>query len=379
MRKFFNPRWLCFLLMVVSELASAQCGVNAGSDQTICNGQTATLTATLTSGNPTTYTWTSVPASVLPSNASITVSPVTTTTYTVQITGNGCNASSTVKVTVNPVPPAAFTFNPNNACSTTPVSFSITTPQAGDTYKWSFGDGTTDTGKTSHHTYAPGAGSSSNNYTASVVATNSFGCTATASNTVTVLQNPSAQLSAGPGNAYSTDFNGYPTFHICNTNPTAVFNFLNNSTPLTGVTSTIIWGDGSANYTSATQWASVSHTYSSGLYVLDYIVTNSDGCTDTTVYQVFYGHGGTSSGAIGPSDITECAPYTYTAYLIGFIPNPAVLFILFLTMTVHPLIPFTNRHWFLIPMIVFLYRTYSLTLPAIIRGQQAIQIHFIYQ
>jgi PKD repeat protein len=312
--------------MVVSELASAQCGVNAGSDQTICNGQTATLTATLTSGNPTTYAWTSVPASVLPSNASITVSPVTTTTYTVQITGNGCNASSTVKVTVNPVPPATFTFNPNNACSTTPVSFSITTPQAGDTYKWSFGDGATDTGKTSHHTYAPGAGSSSNNYTASVVATNSFGCTATSSNTVTVLQNPAALLNPGPGNAYSTDFNGYPTFHICNTNPTAVFNFLNNSTPLTGVTSTIIWGDGSANYTSATQWASVSHTYSSGLYVLDYIVTNSDGCTDTTVYQVFYGHGGTSSGAIGPSDITECAPYTYTAYLIGFIPNPAGTF-----------------------------------------------------
>jgi len=68
---------------------------NAGIDQTIYSGQTATLTA---SGGAT-YLW-----STTETTASINVTPATTTTYTVTVTdANYCSASDEVVVTVTPI------------------------------------------------------------------------------------------------------------------------------------------------------------------------------------------------------------------------------------------------------------------------------------
>lgn len=69
---------------------------NAGVDQTICSGTSATLIA---SGG-TSYLW-----NTGANTASITVSPTTTTTYTVTVDdGSGCPASDNVTVTVNTTP-----------------------------------------------------------------------------------------------------------------------------------------------------------------------------------------------------------------------------------------------------------------------------------
>ncbi|HEU4717930.1 MAG TPA: PKD domain-containing protein [Bacteroidia bacterium] len=59
-------------------------------DDTICPGQQATMTANVIGGNPpVTYTW----SNGLPNQASVTVSPAATTTYTLNITdGTGCTA-----------------------------------------------------------------------------------------------------------------------------------------------------------------------------------------------------------------------------------------------------------------------------------------------
>ncbi len=70
--------------------------VNAGSDISICNGNPTTLTAS----GATTYSW--LPGGQ--TTASITVTPLTTTTYTVSGTTSGCSATDQVVVTVNALP-----------------------------------------------------------------------------------------------------------------------------------------------------------------------------------------------------------------------------------------------------------------------------------
>jgi VCBS repeat-containing protein len=64
---------------------------NAGTDQTICNGSSATLTA---SGG-TSYAW----SNSLGNTATVTASPTVTTTYTVTVTdANGCTATDQIVV-----------------------------------------------------------------------------------------------------------------------------------------------------------------------------------------------------------------------------------------------------------------------------------------
>ena len=88
MRKIYFL-FLYFVIVAFSNSLFAQCSVSAGSDVSICVGQSTRLTATPTGGPPTTYSWTSIPAGTVNSNASFRVSPTVTTSYIVQITGNG--------------------------------------------------------------------------------------------------------------------------------------------------------------------------------------------------------------------------------------------------------------------------------------------------
>lgn len=75
---------------------------DAGPNQTICNGDSATLTASGPSG--ATYTWTSTEPGFTPViGKSISVSPSSTATFTVEITGGGLctNDSDTLEITVD--------------------------------------------------------------------------------------------------------------------------------------------------------------------------------------------------------------------------------------------------------------------------------------
>ncbi|MBK8474059.1 MAG: hypothetical protein IPL33_18840 [Sphingobacteriales bacterium] len=76
---------------------------NAGADQSICSGQSATLTAT----GGGTYLWSTGEAT-----ASINVSPASATIYTVTVTGvGGCTASDAVSVAVSTTPTATASNN----------------------------------------------------------------------------------------------------------------------------------------------------------------------------------------------------------------------------------------------------------------------------
>ncbi len=77
--------------------------VNIGDDQAICSGDEATFTATVNGGTaPFSYEW-----STGATTESITVSPASTTTYSVTVTdANGCIASDEAVLTIHPNPVA---------------------------------------------------------------------------------------------------------------------------------------------------------------------------------------------------------------------------------------------------------------------------------
>lgn len=94
-------------------------------NQTICQGQSATLTA----AGGGTYAWT--PGGQ--TTASITVTPSVSTTYTCVVTGtNGCTGTNSAAVTVNPKPTATITGN-QNLCQGQSTTL---TASGGGTYQW---------------------------------------------------------------------------------------------------------------------------------------------------------------------------------------------------------------------------------------------------
>jgi gliding motility-associated-like protein len=189
---------------------------NAGPDQTLCSGQSLTLTAS--GGSPSAnYNW-----SDGQSGASINVSPLSSTNYTVTISENGCSDTDDVLVTVVPQPSV----------------------NAGADASLCFGQSTTliATGGPGTFTWSNGASgnsivvspSSTQDY--SVTVTTANGCTAEDEVTVTVTSivadagpdeiicaGQFATLSASGGNTFSWS-NGETT-PIINVNPatTTVF------------------------------------------------------------------------------------------------------------------------------------------------------------
>ncbi len=89
---------------------------NAGTSQAICPGWSVQIGAAAVSGS--TYSWSSSPAGYSSMLANPTVSPVSTTVYTLveTVTATGCSATGTVTVTVNPVP-NAYTGGDRTVCS----------------------------------------------------------------------------------------------------------------------------------------------------------------------------------------------------------------------------------------------------------------------
>lgn len=109
-------------------------GAISGADRAICLNESTTLGAAAVTGN--TYAWTSVPAGFTSALANPTVSPLSTTTYTVAetITATACTNSHSVVVTVNPLPLAAagtdraICLNESTTLGATAVT--------GNTYSW---------------------------------------------------------------------------------------------------------------------------------------------------------------------------------------------------------------------------------------------------
>jgi uncharacterized protein YjdB len=143
----------------------------AGNDVSICEGEAVTLTAT----GGTSYLW-----NTGENTASITVSPNTTTTYSVTVSNDsGDTDADEVIVTVNAIPIAQVTEN-QTICSGESVTL---TASGGDTYLWSNGE------TSASILVSP---TEDTEYTVEVI---SNGCSSTANTTVTVNESPQLSVS----------------------------------------------------------------------------------------------------------------------------------------------------------------------------------------
>jgi hypothetical protein len=136
---------------------------NPGS--TICKGSSTTLTATASGSTSYSYLWTTNATQNFTS-----VSPASTTTYTVWVTdANTCQTSRDITITVNPLPTAYISGNPQ-ICTGSNTTLTAT---GGNTYHWSTNVSTASITVNNADTYG-------------VTVTSLYGCQSTASVTTTI-------------------------------------------------------------------------------------------------------------------------------------------------------------------------------------------------
>ena len=190
---------------------------------TICNGQTATLTASTVSAGGTSYMW-----NTNNTTAVITVSPPSTTVYTVTGTSAGCSSSQTGTVTVNLQP--TITVNSATICAGQSATLAAS---GATTYTWSIGS------NASSITVSP---TSTSIY--SVIGINNFGCSNTQTASVTVNSNPTTAINAGFTNPTCNGLsNGSATITASGASP-----FTYSWSP-SGVTTSTINGLSAGSYT----------------------------------------------------------------------------------------------------------------------------------
>ena len=217
-----------------------------GNDGIICNGASATLTA---SGGVT-YSWNTGSTA-----GSIIVSPSITTTYTVTASdGNGSTASASVTITVNSLPTASIAVaetsgNTNNDGIICTGASANLTAIGGGTYLWST------TATTAAISVSPTA---TTTYTVTV--TNTNGCTATSSTTITVNQPPTASIAVAETSG--------------NTN--------NDGIICTGASANLTASGGGTYLWSTTATTAAISVTPSATTTYTVTVTNTNGCTATS-------------------------------------------------------------------------------------------------
>ncbi len=209
---------------------------------TICEGETATLTAFAPGGG--TYTW---QGGTTPTTGSpVSASPIVNTVYTVTVQdGNGCLGTATVNIDVNPLPVVSINSTPSAPIVVCTQDQQVTLSGNGaNSYSWSGGvqNGVAFTAAAGTTTYT--------------VTGTTAGCNATATIDVTGNVNPTVTISASASN-------------LC----------FGNTTELTGI--------GASTY----QWTSGPNTANWVLQpnaTATYTVTGVDGnaCSNTSTIQI---------------------------------------------------------------------------------------------
>ncbi|MFT3911087.1 MAG: T9SS type A sorting domain-containing protein [Ferruginibacter sp.] len=133
-----NPSTGCFTVSSPINVTVTPVGSAASaSSPAICTGSSVTLNANPTGGGPFTFSWNNG-VGVVGTTDPLTVSPTSTTTYTVTVT-DACNNSTTssVTVTVNPLPTASIQeTGPITLCSPATQTLHAVTNAASPSYQW---------------------------------------------------------------------------------------------------------------------------------------------------------------------------------------------------------------------------------------------------
>ena len=193
-----------FIIPVQVDISSAP--VVSVNSETICFGDSATLTATVLSGTgPYTYLW-----STGDTTQSITVSPDTTTQYTIVVTGiNGCPSSPEIStVTVIPLP-VCFISGLDTICPLGTEQYYG--PDSLNSYAWAIIGAATIVGDTSAQMIeVEGNGTCDSSFTLSLVVTNVGGCTSTCSMTVYMMDTLSPVITDVPDSLFLQCASGVP-------------------------------------------------------------------------------------------------------------------------------------------------------------------------
>jgi PKD repeat protein len=99
---------------------------------TTCQGFSNTLTAS----GASTYSWSPTNYLGTPSAATTTASPMTTTTYTVTGSTNGCSNTASVIININPPPGISVQPSNKTICTGNNANFTVSATGAGLTYQW---------------------------------------------------------------------------------------------------------------------------------------------------------------------------------------------------------------------------------------------------
>lgn len=239
-----------------SPLSLALAGINS-----VCGGSSTTITASPAGGTaPYTVTWNNS----LPNGLSQTVSPNITTTYVATVTDvNGCNISQSFVVTVLPPPVAAFTAGPGDCA---PATVTFTDNSTGATqYSWNFGDPSSGPLDSSSQQSPSHIYNTAGTYNITLIVQNgNCSDTIVVPNAVTISAQPTADMAASPET-------------VSELYPEVIFSDL-----ATGGTNCVLYfGDGDS--TTNCNFGSVTHVYpAAGTFIAMYVVTNADGCSDTT-------------------------------------------------------------------------------------------------
>ena len=164
---------------------NAEPTVNAGANQNICVNAAPIQ---LTGGFPAGGTWEGpgVSGSTFSANAGLGLHNIS---YRFIDGTTGCADTAFKSVTVNNIPTAAFTLQ-ETACTNLAIAPSNSSTGANQ-YSWNFGVGGNVSGVNPSNTYA-----SSGVYEVRLIASNSFGCTDTTFDSITVISAPTVSINA---------------------------------------------------------------------------------------------------------------------------------------------------------------------------------------
>lgn len=326
-------RWYSLLLLLFSILRTgtgfAQCPVQADFffDRQCNNGlihftDSSYLTGT---GLITDWEWNFGDGAPLSNVQNPTHNYVVGFTYNVTLVvtdSSGCSDTITMPVFVNPLPVAAFTFNPNNACSGSTTAFTNSSTGTGLTYLWNFGDGQTSTAANPTHIYTS-YGCGTQNFNATLTVTDANGCSANINHTVSVLQQP---------NVFYFEPSGYIFCHTDTSSVSDTVHVFNFSPDAACISSyTIDWGDGSPISSSPPSLFdgtnSLDHVYTGiGYYNIVITAIGTNGC-QTVFNQTATVESNPVASLIGPpvGSNVGCAPLSVCVVNMSANISPSTL------------------------------------------------------
>ncbi len=197
---------------------------------------------------------------------STAVNPIKTYTtpgnYTITLVSNfgGCTATQSKPITVFAKPATAFSGSPLTSCSA-PLTVNFTNNTPGTvTSQWLFGDGGTDATNNPSYTYT-----ATGSYTVTLITTNTNGCTDTLIKTnYVIIQPPVATITNLPKTGCAPLTNTFSST-VSSIDPIVSYEWN--------------FGDGSP----VSNAVNPTHTFATGSYNIQLIVTTAGGCTDTVV------------------------------------------------------------------------------------------------